>query len=139
MAIEVIDRLVLSVDGVAVGCAQSVSWGASRERKTAVCQASGDTDESTPGRKSYSMSVEALMRVATGVDAAGQKTFVDIEELFEDGTIFEFEIGPEEVGATKKTGTAWVESYEQGSSIDDNATLNVTFAVTGPVTTSVNA
>ena len=139
MAIEVAKQLVLSLNGIPVGCAQTVSWGASRERKTAVCQASGDNDESRPGRKSYTMSVDALMRVATGTDAAGEFTFVNIETLFEAGTIFDFEIGPDELGATKKAGQCWVESYEQSSSLDEDPTWSAAFAVTGPVEYTTNA
>lgn len=119
-------------------CARTVSFGGSRTRITGTCAASGDAEESKPGRKSYTLSAEALIRVATGDDVATQVTTATLEAAFEAGTILPWEFGTETLGATKKSGTAYVESFEEGGTLDGEATFNVTFAVTGPVVYTVN-
>ncbi|SDY97547.1 phage tail tube protein [Hymenobacter psychrophilus] len=139
MAIEIVTGLILGLNGIEVGCAQTVSWGASRTEIVAKCAANGGTKVTRPGDKAYTLSVEALARVATGVDAAGNFTYVNLEQLFEDGTIFDFEVGGEEVGSTKKSGQCYVLSYSESSNLDGETTWSADFSVTGDVTYTANA
>lgn len=139
MAIEIVNGLEISLNGIVVGCAQTVSWGASRTEIVAKCFANGGTKVTRPGEKSYELSVEALARVATGQDAAGNFTFANLEQLFEDGTIFNFEVGDDEIGGTKKSGTCYVLNYKESSNIDGETTWSADFSVTGDVTYTTNA
>lgn len=121
------------------GCARTVTFGGSRERQDASCVASGDVLESVPGRKSYTLSAESLIRVATLTDIGTNVTTATIEAAFESGEIMDFEFGTDTIGATKKVGKAWIESFEESGSFDGEPTFSVTFAVTGEVTYEVNA
>lgn len=129
----------ISIDGIVFGCARTVSFGASREDVDATCTASAGAKETRPGQKSYTLSATSLSRVTTGTDVATNVTAKEIETMFEDGTVFDFEFGTDTTGATKKQGTAYVRSYEISGGSTAEPEFSVEFAVTGPVTYVPNA
>lgn len=131
-------NLQISIGGIIYGCAQTVNFGASREDKDATCTASGGTKESIPGQKSYTLSADALERVTTGASVATNVTSKELEEMFEDGTVFDWEFGSTTPGATRKSGNAYVKSYTHTGGQNDDAKFAVTFTVTGPVTYTTN-
>lgn len=129
----------IKLNEIAVGCAQTVKFGASRESKSTSCYSSGDTKESKPGLKSYTLSTDGLMRVTTGTDVASNLVIKQLEAYFESGELLDFEFGTDTVGATKKTGTCWISSLEQTAGTTDDAKFSATFEVTGPVAYATNA
>ena len=132
-------NLQISIGTIVIGCAQTVKFGSAREVKDATCAASAGVKESVPGQKSYTMSADALMRVATGTDIATNVTVKTLEEAFEAGTLLAFSFGTSTVGATKKAGTCYVQSLEQTGGATDDAKFSVTFEVTGAVVYTTNA
>jgi len=139
LSIETGFNLQISIGAIVIGCAQTVKFGSSREVKDATCTASGGVKESVPGQKSYTMSCDALMRVATGTDIPLNVTVKTLEAAFEAGTFLAFSFGTSTVGASKKSGTCYVQSLEQTGGANDDAKFSVTFEVTGPVTYTTNA
>ena len=139
LKIETGFNLQIAIGAVVIGCAQTVKFGSSREVKDATCAASAGVKESVPGQKSYTMSADALMRVATGTDIPLNVTVKTLEEAFEAGTLLTFTFGTSTLGATKKTGTCYVQSLEQTGGSNDDAKFSVTFEVTGVVTYATNA
>jgi hypothetical protein len=131
-------NLQISIDGTIFGCARTVSFGAEREDKDATCTASKGTKESVPGQKSYSLSADALERVATGTNIPTEVTSKDLEDLFESGALFDWEFGSTTSGAQRKAGKAYVKSYTHSAGATDDATFAVVFTVTGDVTYTVN-
>jgi len=125
----------IELEDTVFGCATTVKFGASVEDKDATCTASLGTKESRPGQKSYTLSADALMRVATTpAEAAANVTSKTIEQYFEDRTIFNWSFTTSTVGGTKKSGTAYIKSFDEGGGATADATLSVAFTVTGPVT-----
>lgn len=120
------------------GCATKVAFGGKVARQSAACTGTGDSDASVPGRKSYTLSASSLIRVATGLDIDDNVTTASIEELFEAGTIMPWTYGTDTPGATKKSGMAYIESFDEAAPFDGDPTFDVTFAVTGDVVYTVN-
>ena len=131
-------NLQISIDGIIYGCAQTVTFGASREDKDATCTASGGTKETIPGQKSYTLSADALERVTTGADITTNVTSKELEDMFENATVFDWEFGSTTTGAQRKAGKAYVRSYTHTGGATDDAKFAVEFSVTGPVTYTVN-
>ena len=139
LKIETGFNLQITLGTIVLGCAQTVKFGSAREVKNATCTASGGVKETIPGEKSYTMSADALMRVATGTDVALNVTVKTLEEAFEAGTFLTFSFGTSTTGATKKTGTCYIQSLEQTGGATEDAKFSVTFEVTGPVAYTTNA
>lgn len=131
-------NLQISIGAIVIGCAQTVKFGMAREVKDATCTASGGVKESVPGQKSYTMSCEALMRVATGTDIPLNVTVKTLEEACDAGTLLTFSFGTSTTGATKKTGTCYVQSLEQTGGAKDDAKFSATFEITGVVAFTTN-
>lgn len=138
LSVETGYDLEISLDGIVLGCAQTCSFGGTVEDKDATCTASKGTKESVPGQKSYSLSADGLMRVATGADIATNVTYKTLEDYFEARQIFDFTFGTSTTGATKKKGKAYVKSYTESGGGTNDAKFAVTFTVTGEVTYDVN-
>lgn len=136
MALTVEDgfNLQIELDGIVFGCATTVKFGASVEDKDATCTASLGTKESRPGQKSYTLSADALMRVDNApTNPPTNITSNTIEDYFENRTIFDWSFTTTTKGGTKKSGTAYIKSFEESGGANADATLSVTFTVTGPV------
>lgn len=137
MALTVEDgfNLQIELEDIVFGCATTIKFGASVEDKDATCTASQGTKESRPGQKSYTLTADALMRVDSAPTVpATNITSNTIEKYFEDRTIFNWSFTTTTSGGTKKSGTAYIKSFEEGGGSNTDATLSVTFTVTGPVT-----
>lgn len=137
MALTVEDGYALQIelDGLVFGCATTVKFGASVEDKDATCTASLGTKETRPGQKSYTLTADALMRVDDAPPTpATDITSNTIEKYFEDRTIFDWSFTTTSKGGTKKSGKAYIKSFEEGGGSNADATLSITFSVTGPVT-----
>lgn len=130
--------LVFYKDDIAFGCAQSANLSVSREMIEAVCAASGNYREVTPGRISWEGSVEALWRIAATADEATNVTAKDIFSDMVAGTSFEVRFGVAD-GSTipqgyQLVGTAYWNSFEPSYSVDDNQTFSASFTGTGALT-----
>lgn len=136
MAIKVEDgfNFQISLGGIIFGCAQTVSFGASVEDKDATCTASGGVKETIPGQKSYTLSAASLMRVTTLTDITTNVTSREIEQMFEDREIIDWEFTTTTTGGTKKAGTAYIKSFTESGGTNADAAFSVEFTVTGPVT-----
>ena len=76
----------LYIDGILVGCANSASLNVTREFLDAVCAATGAWRTRVPGLMDWSGSIDALLRVADGTDAATNVTMQTLFTRFVAGT-----------------------------------------------------
>ncbi|MFC6998072.1 phage tail tube protein [Rufibacter roseus] len=132
MAVNVLNAqdVIITKDGIVVGCAQSGSLEMSKEELDAVCAASGGWSESSEGRKSWNMSVDSLLREATDADAATNHTFHDAFDLFDTGGIVEVQW---QIGSFTYTGQAFMSSLSLSYSSTDAQTWSSSLRGTGPL------
>jgi Phage tail tube protein len=78
--------VVVKVNSVIVGCAQSAEFTVSREMDEATCSASGGWKQVSPGQKSWSGSFSAVLRNFTTAEEAANVSFDEILDLLDDGT-----------------------------------------------------
>lgn len=133
MAVNVltVEDITISINGVLVGCAQSGSLELSREELDAVCAASGAWGESSPGRKSWNMSIDALLREATSPDAATNYTFHDAFDDFEAGDVAAIQW---KVGSFLYSGNAFSTGLSLAFSASDAQTWTTALKGTGALT-----
>lgn len=128
---------------IAFGCAQSANLSVSREMLEAVCAASGNFREVTPGRISWEGSVDALWRIAATADEATNVTAKDIFTDMMAGASFEVRFGIKDDSTIPQgyqlVGTAYWNSFEPAYSVDDNQSFSASFTGTGPLTLVANA
>lgn len=111
--------LVVSLDGVDILCATSAELTIDREMLEAVCAASGNGTEYTPGRIDWSMSVDALFRIFTETDIASNVGASNILTLLLAGTQVSLSFGtPELPGGFTLEGEAYVNSFSLSGEVD---------------------
>lgn len=133
MAVNVltVEDVTISINGVLVGCAQSGSLELSREELDAVCAATGAWAASSPGRKSWNMSIDALLREATAPDTTTNYTFHDAFDDFEAGDVASIEW---KVGGFLYAGTAFSTGLSLSFSATDSQTWTTSLRGTGALT-----
>lgn len=127
----------LRLNGVEVGCASSVSLALTTAMNAAACKATGAWDENVPGRHSWTADVDGLIRVATGIDKAGNRTYADIMALQIARTAVEVVVTSSITGDTMYTGTAYLTSTAQTAPLDGNATFTSSLVGSGPLVPSL--
>lgn len=130
--------LTLKVDGIEIGCADSIDVTITTATSEATCRASGGWTESVAGRHSWSASTSGLIRLATLTDAAGNKTYKDLVALQIARTPVEIVFGTDIAADTVYTGSAIITSTKATSPSDGAATFSVDFTGSGPLVPSVN-
>lgn len=107
--------VVVKVNNVIVGCAQSAEFTVSREMDEATCSASGGWKQVSPGQKSWSGSISAVFRSFTDAESATEVTLESVYELLDDGTEVAIEYTRATAGGKRYTGQAFVSelSYSQ--------------------------
>lgn len=133
MAVNVLNAedIVISIGGVVVGCAQSGTLELSREELDAVCAASGGWAESSAGRKSWNMSIDALLREATAPDTTTNFTFHDAFDDFEGGANAAISW---KIGSFLYSGNAFSTGLSLNFSATDAQTWSTSLKGTGALT-----
>lgn len=93
--------VVVRIDNVVVGCAQSVDITVSRALDPATCSASGGWAQSSPGERSWSGSIGAVARTFETGEEAANISYDDLLTILTDGTKVELEFS---LGTTKRYG-----------------------------------
>lgn len=130
--------LTLSVDGIIIGCADGIDLTITTATSEATCRATGGWTETVAGRHSWTASTGGLIRIATGTNAANEKTYQDLVALQIARTLVELRFGTPTTGGDVYTGNAIITSTKATSPSDGAATFTVDFAGTGPLTTTTN-
>jgi hypothetical protein len=123
-------ELLLSVDGVSVGCANSVEFNSSYELVQAACRESGAFYDAEPGSFTATLSVEGLMKIDTPADAT-QNRYYDLAHLHMNQTKIAWVFGTEVSGEEEWSGFAYITSYSQSAPQEDNGTYSIELAVVG--------
>jgi predicted secreted protein len=131
--------LTLSAQGAEIGCADSINLSIDTATSTAACRASGGWQENVAGQHSWTADTSGIIRIATGTDKAGNRTYADLTALQLARTPVTLVFGTATSGDTKYTGTAIITSTKATSPLDGAATFTVAFLGTGPLVPSVNA
>lgn len=141
MAIQKISGvdLTLKADGIEIGCAGAIDLTITTATSSATCRASGGWEETVAGRHSWNASTGGIIRLATGTDAATNKTYADFTALQIARTPVELIFGTGISGDTIYTGTAIITSTKATSPEDGGAaTWAIDFLGNGPLVPSTN-
>lgn len=130
--------LTLYLDTIEIGCADSIDFTITTATSEATCRASGGWAETVAGRHSWTANTGGLIRIATGADAATNKTYQDLVALQIARTPVTLKFGTDTTGGAVYTGQAIITSTKATSPADAGATFTVDFAGTGPLITSTN-
>ncbi|WP_071884448.1 phage tail tube protein [Hymenobacter sp. APR13] len=123
--------VVIKVDDVVVGCAQSAEFTMSREMDEASCAASGGWKQVSPGQKSWSASFAALYRSFTVAEDATQVSFDELFDKLDDGVAVTLEFGKVVTGGTRYSGEAYVSEIKYSQPDKGNVTWNANFTGNG--------
>ena len=129
----------LSVNTKVIGCAQSMKLDEKTDTSSAVCRANGAWKRSVAGAKSWSATVDGLVRVTTGTDIPLNVTYKELIDLKDAGTPVDIAYGVSTVGGYKRTGKAIITSVSTDAKESGFATFSVALEGTGPLTWVVNA
>lgn len=110
-------NVVIKIDNVVVGCADSASFTVSRAMDEATCSASNGWKQVSPGQKSWSGSFGAVFREFTEEESGTEVTFDRLFELLDEGTEVTVEY-TKKSGGSRYTGKAYVSeiNYDQPES-----------------------
>jgi predicted secreted protein len=128
----------LSVNETLVGCATSITLDMSSQVNEGTCRQSGGWTDKTIGRHNWTATIEALMRIATGTDTAGNVTYANFVQMWKNRTPIEVSFGSSISGATREEGTALISGVSASSPENANATISVSLEGTGALTTVTN-
>jgi predicted secreted protein len=131
--------LTLILDGIDIGCADTIDFTITTATTSAVCRADGGWAQTVPGQHSWTASTGGLIRLATGADAADNKTYTDLRKLQIARTLVTLKFGTDISGDEVATGQAIITSTKATSPANAAATFTVDFQGTGPLTFSTNA
>ena len=112
------------------------SWSMSISKDTQETTVQGDTFKSFLGGL---IEGEGTAELVYQNDASSETaTFMDAALVTGDGATAAFELLPDRGAATKKISfTGLVTNFEQGSTMGDISTINITFKPTGTITSAV--
>jgi predicted secreted protein len=130
--------LILSVNDIAIGCAQTIDLEVKTETSSATCRASGGWAEVVAGRHSWTASTSGLYRIATAGDVATNMTLANLQALQIARTPVAIEFGSETVGDQKVAGNAIITSVKRTAPETGAGTFAVSFEGTGPLTFTTN-
>lgn len=130
--------LELSVNGVAIGCADTINVSIDTAMSSAACRQSGGWASNVPGQHSWTADTSGIVRLATGSDKATNRTFTDLAALQLARTPIDIVFGSSISGDTKYTGKAYISNTKPTSPLDGAATFSVSFIGDGPLVPSVN-
>lgn len=130
--------VVIKVDNIVVGCLQSMDITINRAMDAATCDASGEWDEVSPGRKSSTGSINAAYREFTAAEQAANFGYDDIFDLLDDGTLVNISYGTANTGQRRYTVPGYVNSLQWSRPETGIVTWSGGFTGSGPVTFAVN-
>ena len=134
MAVKLGNVILARIGGVKLVAQQEVSLEASCEMADITSKASGAWSEVEPTRLSGSISVSGLYDpeyTTTRYD------YADLWNAFVNKTKVSLHIGESGTGQYFHSCYGYIESLSHGAPIDDVATYDVTFKVTGAITLAV--
>jgi hypothetical protein len=123
-------ELLLSVDGTAIGCANSVEFNSSFDMVQAACRENGAYYDAEPGTFTATLSVEGLMKIDNPADPT-QMRFYNIADLHMAQTKIAWTFGTEVAGEEEWSGFAYITSYSQSAPQEDNGTYSLELQVVG--------
>lgn len=91
--------VVTSLNETVVGCAQSMDVTVARAIDPATCSASGGWAQGSPGERSWSGSISAIVRLFTvGAEETANISYKKLLQMLVDGTkvAFDFQLGGED-------------------------------------------
>lgn len=115
--------MIISFQGVVIGCAQATTLTVARAIDAATCTASGAWAQGSAGQKSWNTSVTALFRTFDTNQQAGSIDAFDVFDLLDDGTEVEVEYGQNGANDKRWKGKALISNF----SVDKPETGNVTW------------
>lgn len=130
--------LELAVQGIPIGCADTIDLTLTTASTSAVCRDSGGWGQSVPGQHTWGASTGGLIRLATGVDAANNVTYTNLRKLQVDRTRVELKFGTDISGDEVATGFAYITETKATSPANGAATFTVSFVGDGPLTFTTN-
>jgi hypothetical protein len=123
--------IIMSVNGVAILCATSVSFSSEFEEIEAACRESGDGYDAELGKNTASLELSGIMKYDVPVDA-GQMRAYDLLSLHKNKTRVDFIFGTKDLGGDKEIfGQAILPSYSLEGDQDGLGTYSITFKVVG--------
>lgn len=121
------------IGGVKLVAQQEVSIEASCEMADTTSKSSGSWSEAEPTRLSGSISVTGLYDPEHD---SSRYNFADLWTAFVNKTKVSLSVGESLTGTYYFSMYAYIESLSMGAPIDDVATYDITFKVTGAITTN---
>lgn len=129
--------LLLTIDGVAIGCATTNSFSVETEMIDAACKESGSFYDASPGMHTATLSTEGLVKIDTPADPTKMRAW-DMLNLQMAKTLIDFSFGTAASGENSVTGKAYITSFEMNAGDKENATYSVEMQVVGEFTIEVN-
>jgi hypothetical protein len=126
--------VVVKIDNIVVGCAQTAEFTVSREMLDSTCTATGAWKAQTPGQKSWTGSFSAIFREFTVAEAATNVSFDDVFDLVDDGTLVTIEYATTPNGVTRYSGEAYVSEIKFSKPEKDSVTWSASYQGNGPLT-----
>ncbi|GAA4299392.1 hypothetical protein [Nibribacter koreensis] len=126
--------LVVKINDIEVLCANSAELTIDREMLEAVCGASGNFTDYTPGRIDWSMSADALFRVFTTPDATTNVSAQNVATMLLAGTKVSVSFGTTVTGGFTFEGESYVNSFSASKEVDGVPSWSAGFQGTGALT-----
>ncbi|MBC6988934.1 phage tail tube protein [Hymenobacter sp. BT491] len=125
--------IVITVDDIVVGCAQSADFTVEADMDAATCAASGGWDQVSSGRKRWSGSISALYRKFETGEQAANISYEDVFDLITEGTKVSITYGTNVTGDTRFGGDAYISNLGFSQPESGNVTWSADLTGTGPL------
>jgi hypothetical protein len=122
--------LLLQVNGISVGCAETVEFSSSYEMVEAACRESGGYYDAEPGDRTATLSTDGVMKIDTPADPTKMRGY-DLAQLHMDQTRINWVFGTDTTGEKEWYGEAYITEYSQSAPQKENGTYSVSLQVVG--------
>jgi hypothetical protein len=123
--------LIIKVNGVAILCANSVTFNSSYELVEAACRESGGNADFEPGETNATLEVGGFVKIDNPVDPDQMRAY-DLARLHKDKVRVQWVFGSEGLGGDQEFfGEALVPNISIDAQQKDNGSYTTTFQVVG--------
>jgi len=123
--------LIMSVNGVSILCATSVSFSSEYEEIEAACRESGDSYDAELGKNTATLEISGILKYDNPSNPQQMRAY-DLLALHKNKTRVDFIFGTKGLGGDKEIfGKAILPSYSMEGDQDGVAPYSITFKVVG--------
>lgn len=125
-------NLIMSVNGVPILCANSVTFNSEYAMVDAACRESGDSADFEPGQITATLNLSGFVKIDNPADATQMRAY-DLARLHRDQVRVDWTFGTTGLGGDQEFfGQALIPSISIEGGQTDNAGYSTTFQVVGP-------